>query len=97
MYGGYGDHMAGAAWLWGLGWLLLIIVGVVLAVWVVTSIVRGDRHGSTGSMGSSVPPAPGPGTPLRPEPLDILRERFARGEITQEEFETAKRVLGYGP
>ena len=25
----------------------------------------------------------------------LLRERFARGEITAEEFETAKRVLGY--
>jgi hypothetical protein len=29
------------------------------------------------------------------EPLDILRERFARGDITLDEFETAKRALGY--
>jgi putative membrane protein len=29
-----------------------------------------------------------------PTPLDILRERFARGEIDKEEFEERRRVLG---
>jgi hypothetical protein len=33
--------------------------------------------------------------PARPEPLDILRERFARGDLTVDEFLTAKRALGY--
>lgn len=28
-----------------------------------------------------------------PTPLEILRERYARGEITQEQFEQAKRLL----
>ena len=28
-----------------------------------------------------------------PTPLEILRERYARGEITQEQFEQAKQIL----
>jgi putative membrane protein len=28
------------------------------------------------------------------EPLDILQERFARGEISRTEYEEGKRVLG---
>jgi hypothetical protein len=31
----------------------------------------------------------------RPEPLEILGERFARGDIILDESETAKRALGY--
>ncbi len=31
--------------------------------------------------------------PATQQPLDILRTRFARGEISQAEFEQARRVL----
>ncbi len=36
-----------------------------------------------------------PGTHVSADgtPMDILRARFARGEITQEQFEAAKRTL----
>jgi putative membrane protein len=33
-------------------------------------------------------------TPSARTPLDILKERFARGEIDKEEFEERRRVLG---
>jgi putative membrane protein len=33
-------------------------------------------------------------TATGPTPIDTLRQRFARGEITKEEFEAAKRTLG---
>lgn len=34
-----------------------------------------------------------PSATLKEDALDILRQRFARGEIEQEEFEERKRVL----
>lgn len=78
----------GWVWLWPLGFFLMIGAGVVLIVWLAANAGRSNRQ---------PPPAwPGPPpSPPRPEPLDILRERFARGEINVEEFETAKRALGY--
>ena len=69
--------------LWMIGGLLFLIALIVLVVWVVNTLMRGDRA----PRGSS-------GDPSRPTPTDILRERFARGEITEEQFEQAKKVLG---
>jgi putative membrane protein len=37
---------------------------------------------------------PAAGGPPRSSAEETLRERFARGEITREQFEEAKRVLG---
>ncbi len=41
--------------------------------------------------GSSILPPPHP-TPEK-TPLDILKERFARGEIEKQEFQEKKRIL----
>jgi putative membrane protein len=68
--------------LWMIGGLLFLIALIVVVVWVVNTLMRADR----GPRGSS-------GDPGRPSPADILRERFARGEITEEQFEQAKKVL----
>ena len=77
--------------LWMIGGLLLLIALIVLVVWVVNTLMRGDR----GARGPYNGPSSGPtADPSRPTPTEILRERFARGEITQEQFEEARKVLG---
>lgn len=76
---GYGFDGGTLGWIWMLGGLLLMVGFVVLIVWAVAAVSRG---GATREPG-------------RPTALDILRERYARGEITQQEFEQAKKTLGY--
>ena len=70
---------------WGGGFLffvglLLLIALVVLIVWAVTNLSRTSRAATH--------------DPSRPTPNEILRERFARGEITAQQFEDARKVLG---
>jgi putative membrane protein len=85
----WGPYMMG----WGGGWygmilgplLMILFLAVVIAVAVV--IVRG--LGGPWQWG----PPPHQMSSGR-TPLDILKERYARGEINKEEFEERRRVLG---
>ncbi len=58
-------------------WVLILIGGVFLFMKYLSRTKKGD--GSQGWFGSN--------------PLEILRERYARGEIDQAEFERMKRDL----
>ncbi|MDF1525266.1 MAG: SHOCT domain-containing protein [bacterium] len=58
----------------------LIIVGVVLVI----------RHFTAGLVSSRKDSSP---YEAPSEPLQILRERYARGEIDTEEFEERKKIL----
>ena len=78
----------------GLLWLVSAVLSVVLIVVLIMLAVRYLNRTNPPAQGQW-PGQPPPFPPARPEPLDILRERFARGEITLDEFETAKRALGY--
>jgi len=87
----------------GLGLVALVWVVVVVAFWAlviaglffgVRWLIRADRN----SRNPGPPPAAGtpPAAPggLRPDdPLEILRQRYARGEIDDEEFERRRRTL----
>ena len=79
----YGPHMWDGGWAMFFGplWALLFLAALVA---VVVLLVR--WLGGTTAGGGGAPPAV-------KTPLDILRERFARGEMDKVEFEERKRAL----
>lgn len=78
---GFGVGTGIGGWFWMVGGLAVVAGVVFLIVWAIGLVNRPSDAGS--------------GSRPRPDPLDILRERFARGEITEAEFEQAKQYLGY--
>jgi putative membrane protein len=84
--------------MWGWGWsmmlfgplLMIFMLAVVIAAAVfIVRLFGGPWH--AGPWQGTIPPHyPAPGR----TPLDILKERFARGETDKEEFEERRRVLG---
>lgn len=81
----YGPNMWHGGWhSWFVGPVIMIVF-IAISVVVVVVLVRwlgGVGHGSA--------PYSAPGK----SPLDILKERFAKGEIDKEEFDERRRVLG---
>ena len=83
----YRHHMM---WDWGYGmifgplFMILVLAGVIALIMLLVRWPGGPWQGST-------PPYYPP--PAR-TPLDILKERYARGEIDKQEFEDRRRVLG---
>ena len=77
-------------WFWneGMGWwmmfggvwMILFLGGIIaLIVWGVKKATEGKDAGFSGSQ--------------RHNPLDIAKERYAKGEISREEFEQIKKDL----
>ena len=66
---------------------VFMILGLAVAIAVAALIVRWISRPWPGSE------RPHPQLPAR-TPLDILKERFARGEIDMDEFEERRRALG---
>jgi putative membrane protein len=62
------------------GWMMLVwIVITGLIIWGIVALVR---------RGTSIS-----GTAQKRDPLDIARERYAKGEIGKEEFDEIKKNL----
>ncbi|MDJ0348417.1 SHOCT domain-containing protein [Cryobacterium sp. PH29-G1] len=76
-------------WSWGFG--LLALVGVAIVVYVVIRLLS-KNGGSDNSASSASARMPAEVTSAR----KILDERFARGEISAEQYREQIRVLGDG-
>ena len=79
---------------WGnmwFGWLMMVGLGVaviLLIVWLVKLLTSGTSGANTNS------PTAGPSR--REAALDILQTRYARGEISKEEYLDMRSALGGG-
>ena len=80
-------------------WIFMVfgtmIALVVLTVWIVHIATQPHTNPPSPGM-SSAGPAPMPPGPPAGTPLDILARRFAAGEITAEEYERGRDLLGGG-
>lgn len=81
---GWGPHMVG----WGGGWYAMILGPLFMILFLAVAVLLVRWLG--GPWQGTLPPPSQPGR----TPLDILKERFARGEIDKEEFEERRRILG---
>jgi putative membrane protein len=81
-------HMWGTGWGWLWSSLMILVwVGLIaLVVWLVARAVTGS--------GPAAPPAPPPRPTGLERARDILSERYARGEISTEEYQDRLSHLG---
>jgi putative membrane protein len=87
---GYGQGMGPGmmGWGYGMGWFGMIIMALFwIAVIVGIIFLIRWLFVSTGAKGH--------GAISEDSPLEILKRRYARGEINKEEFEAKKKDLGY--
>jgi putative membrane protein len=82
------DDMMGGTWGWGmmlgmsLLWVLLLVAFVALVVWVARAVWQGGSVARRDASRTGIE-----------TPVDILRRRYAAGELSREEFERMKREL----
>jgi len=67
-------------WMAVMGWVWMVVFWGAIIALVVWAVRR------------SAPASP-PQQPAQPSPIDIAKARYAKGEITREEFEELKRTL----
>lgn len=82
---GYNGTFGGWGMGWGFGWVFMLIFWALIILGI-AALVKWLMGSSTG----------GTSGPREKTPLDLLKERYARGEIDQEEFERKKRDLSGG-
>lgn len=74
----FGEHGWGMGFGMGWWWIIGLII-VVIIVWLVVKAINQSNQANT--------------QPSDKSPLDILKERYAKGEIDKKEFEERKKDL----
>jgi putative membrane protein len=74
-----GDWGGGWGWGMGFGWIFMILFWALIILGIVA--LAKWLFSASGSRGSDK------------RPLEILKERYARGEITREQYEQLRRDL----
>jgi len=75
-------------WLFWIGAAFLVVIAILVAFF----------RGMSGPSTQTFPPSPPAPNPPSETPLDILARRFAKGEITAEEYQKGRDLLsGGGP
>ena len=80
MWNSMGGWMHAGGWLYGFAVWILIVLGAFLAMAIWGAVKRS---------GGETRDDPG----LRENPLEILEKRYARGDISKQEFEERRRDL----
>jgi len=71
-------HMMGSGWMHPLGWIIML-APVLLILWLLFSRTRVSEYHQP--------------TSRTEDPLEILKVRYAKGEITREEYERMREEL----
>ena len=75
----FGEH----GWGMGLGmswWWIIGIIAIIIIVWLIVKAINQNKNATPPSFNNKTP-------------LDILKERYARGEINKQEFDERKKDL----
>ena len=79
----------------GFGWIFMVVFWG-LVIWAIVALVRGgfgNGHGCGHDHAGAARGKDKPALPAGRSPLEILKERYAKGEIDKKEFEEKKKDL----
>jgi putative membrane protein len=77
-YEGYMGHMGYYGWFGWLGGILMILFWI-LVIWLIVWIMIRNQQ---------------PQQKVAKKPLDIIKERYAKGDITKKEYAKMKKEIG---
>lgn len=86
-YGGHGDYM----WAGMLVWLVVVGVLIGLVAWLAVRASSAGSHPAPPPLPPAVPPPPP--TPRVSSARAILDDRYARGEIDDDEYRRRRTLL----